>query len=288
MFTSVILPFYFYRILGKEERFSFLRFFGYLLLGYVLSQNADFLAMGVSAFAVCGILMYGFSLNDYWDFKKEAEENTIASVLRNRVLGDGAVRALILLPLGFAALLIALLVVLMEVPAVRIIPWAAIGTALLTFYSLPPVRFKDRPGGSYLVSGLGGVILFFQAYTLGRTPEAHIVLFTVLLFLFQLWLHNLHVLGDFYKGDTVFAVTRKSAMRLLRLIPLTSFVLAVLFSLVNPVFLATAIFSLFRVWSWRDAGPNTNVNLLRRNLLGPHLALYEFLVYGGAAFAGFF
>ncbi|TDA31859.1 MAG: hypothetical protein DSO02_06160, partial [Hadesarchaea archaeon] len=72
----------FYRILPWKEKGSWPKLLGYAVLGYALSYRLDFPLILLNFLTVGGIFMYGFSLNDYFDFSLEGETNYVGEVLR--------------------------------------------------------------------------------------------------------------------------------------------------------------------------------------------------------------
>jgi len=276
----VLFFLYFYRILGREKRFSFLRIMGYLFLGYVMSRNFDVALLVPNTLVLVGILMFAFSLNDFWDFKASKEENTIGVEIKKGTLSEKRALLYIISPLALTGILIYLLIFVYHFPLVNPFYWVLGSMLLLVSYSAPPLRLKEKPLLSYIAASTAVVVLFFQGYSLTGSMNFEIGLFGALLFLFQAYMHNLHVLGDFYKGDSVKHVTKEFALKLLPIIPVISFAFSALFILINPVFGITTVFSLIRIWSWRKGTTNININKIRKNLFGSHVLVYELLLYG--------
>jgi len=100
----MIDPLALYRVKRWGKKLPFTRFLGYPLLGMAMGPEGalpsfPFLLYLVDGLAVTGILMFSYSLNDYFDFLLEGDSNYLGECLGAGRLTRRQALSLILLPL---------------------------------------------------------------------------------------------------------------------------------------------------------------------------------------------
>lgn len=219
----------FYRILPRKR--SWLKLLGYTVLGCTLSHPPLSLAM-LNLLMVCGIFMYGFAINDYFDFRIGGEKNFVGTFVEKR--GEGKTFFLILLPL----------LLLTSFP---LIPPPSLALLLsffliMTFHSAPPVRMKDRFGSlGYLLPPLGLTLTTLQALLLHHPIPTHHLLLLPLVFLAAC---QDEMLGLLLRKKEI--KNRKKIERVALWLSLPLFLLSLLFLPFSPLFLTTTLFSLLK------------------------------------------
>jgi len=223
----------FYRILPWEKKGSWVKLLGYTVLGWALSHPSSFTVF-TDFLAVTGIFMYGFSLNDYFDFLLEGDSNYLGELLRTGGLTCRRALSLILLPL-----LLLLPSLLLPLPSLLLL---LLFLLILTLHSLPPVRTRDMFSGlGYLLLPLGYTLTLFQALLLRGNPlTPHLLLLLIVLVAAcQDEMLGLLLRKEELKG-------RKRVERLALWLSLPLFLLSLLFLPLSPFFLLTTVFSLVK------------------------------------------
>ena len=222
-------PLRFYRLLPPER--GWMRLLGYGVLGIALSPPSLPLLVA-DLLVLCGIFMYGFSLNDFFDYLWEGEENPVREQTERR--GKGAVLFLILLPLSTLILL-----PLLPPPSSLLL---LLFLLLLTLHSVPPARTRDRFSSlGYLLLPLGYTLTFLQALLLSGDPsKPHLLLLPIVL----VAACQDEMLGLLLRKEEVKGRERVERLSLWLSLPL--FLLSLLFLPFSPFFLLTTLFSLVK------------------------------------------
>jgi len=223
----------FYRILPWEKKGSWVKLLGYTVLGWTLSHPSPFTVF-TDFLAVTGIFMYGFSLNDYFDFLLERDSNYLGELLKTGRLTRRQALSLILLPL-----LLLLPSLLLPLPSLLLL---LLFLLILTLHSLPPVRTRDMFSGlGYLLLPLGYTLTLFQALLLRGNPfTPHLLLLLIVLVAAcQDEMLGLLLRKEELKG-------RKRVERLSLWLSLPLLLLSLLFFPLSPFFLLTTVFSLVK------------------------------------------
>ena len=225
-------PLRFYRILPWGRKGSWVKLLGYTLLGYALSHHLRPGLILLNLLAVGGIFMYGFSLNDYFDFLLEGDSNYAGEMVKKRGRG----RALLLVPLPLSFLI--LLPLFSFLPSLLLLLFFLI----LTLHSLPPFRTKERLSGfGYLLLPVGYTLSSAQAHLLLSplsTPHSFFLLLVLLAACQD------EMLGLLLRKEEVKGRKRVEAATLWLSPPL--FLLSLLLLPLSPFFLITAVFSLLK------------------------------------------
>lgn len=264
---------YFYRVLNWENKISGVRPVGYTFFGYLMAGKFEFLPIFLNTLAILGALTLCYALNDYFDWKIQKEKNFLASQIQKGRLSEKQALIYCFLPLLFFLLLFFI--------NLRIaILFFLIGFFIIFFYSLPPIRFKQRIFWGFIMPPLGVVALFLQGYSLLGSLNLNIFLLAVLIFLFQLYLETFHAIEDsLVKEEIKKIINPKRALNLLKRLPLTSLIISLGFVFLNPFFLISSFFSSIRFVALRKFKIK-DIEKIRRNLFSFHWSLYEFGIYG--------
>ena len=265
---------YFYRIQGWGNKLTSWRPIGYTFLGYLMTGGFRVLPIVFNSLAVLGILAFSYSLNNYFDWKIQKEDNFLATQVQQKGLAKRLALIYCFLPLLFSPFIFL-------IHSRTAIFLFIVVFLLVLFYSLPPVRLKKRRFFGFIASPLGAVLLFLQGYSvLGLDfNNTNVVLLAVIIFLFQCYLETVHIIKDFFDEKEVKKVGLETALKLKWQFPLLSLSVSLLFSFFSPFFLITALFSLVRMGIVRKVNIK-NIPRMRANLFSPILSLYEFGFYG--------
>jgi hypothetical protein len=267
---------YFYRILNWNEKISGSRPIGYTFLGYMMAGELKILPIIFNLFVILGVLSFWYSINDYFDFKIQKEKNFLATKIKSGELSERKAILFCLLPL----LLMVFLLFIIKKHNYQSLYYLLIIFILTTFYSIPPVRIKKRKFLSFLIPPVGASLLFLQGYTILREPTLSIILLSIILFMFQLFLEALHIMEDFTKEKEIKKIKNPdNIIAFIRKLPLLSILISLFFSFINLWFLTTTLFSFLRYIYVRKV-TFVNIHNIRTNLLSPIWSLYEFMVYG--------
>ena len=267
---------YFYRILNWDEKISGARPIGYTFLGYMMAGKFEILPIIYNLFVILGVLSFWYSINDYFDFKIQKEKNFLATKIKSGELSERKTILFCLLPL----LLMVFLLFIIKKDNYQSFYYLITIFVITTLYSVPPIRIKKRKFLSFLVPPLGASLLFLQGYTILCEPTLSIILLSIILFIFQLFLEALHIMEDFTKDKEIKKIQNPdNIIAFIRILPLISIFISIFFSFINLWFLTTTLFSFLRYIYVRKV-TFENIHNIRTNLLSPIWSLYEFMVYG--------
>lgn len=258
---------YFYRIKRLKNKVSWINSLFYGLFGMLLAGIFNFKIYFAEILILSGIFMLSFSLNDYFDFKLENDDNFIKTLVKKKIITEKKVFFLCLLPL----VLLPLAFFLNKISRLFFLIFALISV----FYSVPLFRLKrfSKSLPSVLCAGL----LFLQAYSSLRAVGIKAALMCILILVFHLMVEQIHRISEGKKG-----------LRLLKALPFVYFLLSLLFSYVNKIFLISSFFSLFRIKALTKINKNTDFKKLRYSLKSEVYSLHEFLIYLFFGVLGYF
>ncbi len=268
---------YLYRLAPWGNKLRSFRMLGYTILGYLMSGSFNLFAILINTLAVFGVLLFGFLINDYYDYKIQKEINFIGFKIKDGSLKKREFFLYLLIPL-FLVFPIFFISRFISVSKIFLISIFA-GLFLIVFYSIPPLRLKERKIAGFLVSPFAVSFLFLESFSLLKQPGLEIYLFAIIIFLFQCYLETLHSIKDFQDPNEITKVCLKDSLKLLRIFSLASFLASLLLSFVNRFFIITAPFSLLRFKALDNIKLDT-VQKTRANVFSPVLSLYEFGFYG--------
>lgn len=227
---SSLEPLKFYRLLPWRGKGSWIKLSGYTLLGYALSHRLNPPLVLLNFLTLGGIFMYGFSLNDYFDFVLEGETNYVGEVVGRR--GRGKAILLVLLPLSSLVLL-----PLFPLPSSLLL---FLFFLILTTHSLPPLRMRNRFSGlGYLLLPAGYTLTAAQAHLLLSPLSISHLLFLSLVFLAAC---QDEMLGLLLRKKEVGKRVEGLALWLSPTLSILSLILLPL----SPFFLITTVFSLLK------------------------------------------
>ena len=264
---------YFYRILNWENKISGVRPIGYTFFGYLMAGKFEFLPIIFNTSAIFGALTFCYSLNDYFDWKIQKERNFLAAKIQEGKISEKQALIYCFFPLIF------LLPIFLINPGISLLIYL-IGFSLILFYSLPPIRFKQRKFWGFIVPPLGATAIFLQGYSALSFLNLDIILLAVIIFLFQSYLETFHVFEDSLVKEEIKKIAHpKAILDLLKRLPLASLIVSLGFALLNPFFFINSFFSLIRFSAVRRFKIE-NIRKVRRNIFSLHWSLYEFGIYG--------
>lgn len=268
---------YFYRILNWENKISAVRPLGYAFFGYLMAGELIFLPIFINSLAVFGLLIFGYALGDYYDFKKSEEGSFLSSKIIKGELSEKKAFIYCLAPLIFTIPFFFLGKVFPVAKLTIIIFF--IGFLILASYSAPPFRIKERKLYGFFIIPLGTTLLFLGSFSLLGNFDLTTFFLIILLFIFQCYIETRHVLEDSLMKEEVKKMSQAKGIKLLKRLPLISLIFSLGFSFYNLAFLITSFFSLIRIIALRNFKIE-DVWRIRKNLFLPHWSLYEFLIYG--------
>jgi len=211
--------------------------------------------------------MLSFSLNDYFDFKIENDNNFIKTLIKKGRITKKKAFFLCLVP---SSLMIAVFF-LNNISRILFLIFSLISI----FYSVPPFRLKklSKSVPSVLCAG----ILFLQAYSSLRAVGLRAVLMFVLILVFHFMVEQIHRISEGKKG-----------LKLLKALPFIYFLISLLFSAFDKIFLVSSFFALFRIKSLAKISNKSDFKNLRQDLKSELYSLHEFLVYSIMGILGYF
>lgn len=268
---------YFYRIISWENKITAIRPLGYAFLGYLVAGHWVFLPILINTLAIIGLLMFAYSINDYYDFKNIGERNFLGTKIKEGNIGGKKAFVYCFLPLIFIVPLI-FINNFFQVDILSI-PLFLTGFLLTFSYLVPIFEFKKRKFLGFFILPLSTSLLFLQSFTLLGEFNLSIFFLTVLIFIFHCYVEILHVLEDSFAKREVQKIGREESIKWLRRIPFISLILSLAFSFYNLIFLVTFIFSFVRLIALKNFRIE-DIWRIRRNLFLPQWSLYEFLIYG--------
>lgn len=271
--------FYFYRILDWGGKTSFLRLFLYTALGYLMAGNFNPLLILLNSLAVFGVLAFWYSQNNYYDWKIIKEENFLSYKIRKGDLNEKKSKIYIFSPLILCVSLFGIVFFNLISPLIFILFFL-----LALIYNQPPIRIKEKSFWGFFIPIIIAPLLFLQGYFLLEGVSLNIFLFTILLLIFQSYAEVIHTLEHSLVKEEKKRIGQKNLLKLLKVIPLISFLISFLFSFHNLIFFITSFFSFVRLFSLKGFRVE-NTAKIRRNIFLPQWSLYEFLIYG--AFGAF-
>jgi len=269
----------FFRVHPAEGKFSSIRPLGYTLLGYAVAPIAPVSGIVLNTLAIAGVLMFAYSLNDYYDHFIGGERNSVGNAIARGRLSAAKALGLCCAPL------LLLPVLLFGVPPVSFV--LALALALLCLvYSLPGVALKHT-AAQFAAAPLSAGLLFVQAFLVSGALDAAVLCLLCLVVLNHFVLESLHCLHDAVVEGT-YGRKEAFAARVLRCLPWASAVVSAAFAFVHPVFLVGLAFSLIRVVCLRGFDPRGAHFRRLRNVFHPVLPTYEYLAYAAVGLLGGF
>ena len=231
-----------------------------------------------NALAVAGILAASYALNDYFDYVLKGEKNFTANLIESRQLSLRRIGLLCWLPL----------VLCLGMPFHRIIPAGLIIVLLFLtiFYSLPPIRLKERSIWGFIIPPICAVIIFLQAYSLFNGFNLTISMLAIIIFLFHLFVEGIHQMADFFAEENEKIQEKEKIIKLLYLFPCLSLIISLAFAFYQPLFLITVLFSMVRLFTLRKINIEENIFRIRKNIFSPLWSIYEFAIYGALGLTG--
>ena len=269
---------YFYRILGWEGKMTGLGSLGYTILGYSLAGKFQFLPLFLNILIVFFGILFAFSINNYYDWKIQKERNFLGEKIREGKISQRLALFFCLLPLIFGLLILAIVLKFNLISSLSAV--LLIFLFLLTFfYASPPLRLKNRKFLGFFSVPLGGFLIFLQGYFVFGKINFNFILLAILIFLFEIYLEVLHNLEDSLIKEEPKKIKTEMALKLLKILPLTSLFVSLAFSFYNLIFLNTSFFSLLRLFSLENFKIE-KIHQIRSNFFSLPLSFYEFFIYG--------
>lgn len=271
-------PLYFYRILGWKDKMTGINSLGYTILGYLMTGKFNFLPLFLNALAILFGIMFAFSINNYFDWKTQKEKNFLGKIIEEKKISQRKALFFCFLPLIFGFLIISFSLTKKLIPLLPFFLYLII-SFLTLFYALPPIRLKEKKFIGFLAVPLGSFLIFLQGYFIFGKLSLGFVLFSLLLFLFMVYLEIFHNLEDSLVKEEVKKISQDKALKLLKMLPWASLYTSFAFFLLKPIFLVSSLFSLVRLVSL-EKFKIKNIRRIRRNNFSLQLSFYEFFIYG--------
>jgi 4-hydroxybenzoate polyprenyltransferase len=256
---------------------DWIKVLGLVLIPCLLCRSSffDFLKL-ISITAL--LLAYGFSINDFFDFKCRGEKNLIGKVYRKEKY---KVISLLLFP----PLLLMLFIFSLSTFLSRV--FFILDFFLFSFYSIPPIRLRDRKILDVISNSLMfSIIIIFSFFYFISTTDIFFYFFYFIYFIYFLISELIHEISHFVKDkssgriSTVIWLGKKYSLWLINLIllfeSLFSFVFIFQFSHPFKIFPLVSLFFIVmrikRINSWSES-----FSRLRKRIYG----MAEGLVYIG-------
>ncbi len=262
---------FFYRILNWKHKVSSIRPMGYTFFGYLMAAKFEIAPLAANTIAVLGALLFWFSINDFAALKT-GEENFMAAQIKQNKLTRQKALLLCLLPLIFCSYVI----------------FTGSRTAIFIFffslvfnllYSTGPTALKNLRYFGIVAAIIAAPLLFLEAETVLGKFTLQMFFMAIIVALFHLYMELLHIIEDFQAGEEVGKIkSQASAVKILKITPLATLTVSLVFALFYPIFLITAFFSAVRILSLKGF-KQEQIQKTRRDLLSPRLSLYEFALY---------
>lgn len=276
----------FYRVRGWKNRVTWLKptlysFLAYSMIGLktLVAHNTVRLIL-LNSIVVAGIAMFSYSLNDFFNAKKE--KSFIGEQIRKKNISSKQAYTLCFIPL------VVVVGALISLANVRSAVLVAVLVLFSFMYSSKSFGLKNKKYG-WFVLPLSATILFLESYFIFvGFLTTNILFLSVIIFLFACYMEVHHIIVDQNLGE-MRVLPSKMAKNLLFTFPRISILFSIIFSFYSPIFLATTVFSVVRLFSLRRIREKdlTRIRLSStRPFLSPTYSCYEFLVYGLFGLAG--
>lgn len=248
----------------------------HVLLAYAVAGHWAVWPMALNAIATLGVFMFIAAFDDYWDYRTGTVNNFLTKQIDRDHFNPNQALFWVCAPL---ALTVPLFVAAHLIGVAGGIISLALGAAiaLIVFYAVPPLRWKERFAGSFVAPALVSIV-FLESVSVVAPVGLFVVLLSALLFLFQWYAEMLHVIDIGLQGQPKRGLSLPVALKMLRGLPVLSCLVSASMAFVNPIFLVTTCGALTR-WLAVRRLPVEVVPQARRNLLNPVWSLWEFAVY---------
>lgn len=262
---------YFYRILNWKHKVSSVRPLGYAVFGYIMAGKFEAIPLAANTLAICGALLFWFSINDFSDLNSPNEENYMGTLIKDGKITRRQALTFCLLPLALTPLVII-------TGSITAITLFAVIFVLNFLYSVGPLRLKSHKFLWVTEAILPAPLLFLECYSILGKITLLPILMAIIVALFYFYTGILHILEDFQTGEKVQKIPENLALKMLKVVPLTSLIISLVFAVFYPIFLITTIASSIRLLSLKNFHP-TQITKTRRNLFSFRFSLYEFALY---------
>lgn len=275
---------YFYRVVNWKDKINSIRPALYTIFGYIMAGIFMPDIIVLNTLCIAGILIFSYTINDYFDWKIHGETNFLSTQIMNEKISEKI------------ALIYSFIPLILCIPVFFIFPpMSTISKVLLiliflvtTFYSLPPLRLKEKDYVSFVTPPLVMTLMYLQGVTSLENLSTPVFLLGILIFIYHLYIEAIHVYADWCSEEDYKKIKdRKSLNTMLRTFPLISIILSIMFSIFNRWFLVTTFFGIVRsIETVRIT--HATIKEIRKNFFSPVWSLYEFAIYGIIGMMGFF
>ncbi len=272
---------YFYRLATWRYKVNGLRVLLYPLFGFAFAGEFNLVLMVLFLFAVLGLLMSSYALNDFYDWQLLGEKNYMSGVSSLTRMDSFTIVSLCMLPLVAAVPFV--------VYADSVLRWLFLVIAVIvTAYSVPPVRFKEKKLLGVVVPPIAMVLVFIEACIIGQAEPHIIVVLSTLLLLFQSYAEALHMLDDTLLNTEVTKLKTVTIKAFMKVILCLYIVISMyLIAYIDVVFFVSLIAGFIRLNFAQGLGTK-NIAYVRKHIWRPEWFLYEFLTYGLLGILGYF
>ncbi|MDA1334677.1 MAG: UbiA family prenyltransferase [bacterium] len=264
-----------YRIIHGKKISGF-RLLGYTFFGYAIGGVFDTIPLAINTLIVGVGIMGASILNDYYDWKLGGEINDVGSAVQEGRLSERNLLVLFLLPFIVLSMLIASLWWVSITKGAFIL--ILVNLFLSVAYSIPKLRFKERPIIGILAPPIGIFFLFFEGLILLGYPNKTQLMVASIVFLFAWFLEFLHLVDDAEEPNEVHKITGQTGMQALRIVVTLGIVTGAIFSYYSVLFLITLIAWLLRAYTLSNMHA-CEILAARRSVFHPLWRLEEFVVY---------
>jgi 4-hydroxybenzoate polyprenyltransferase len=263
---------YFYRILRWKDKTTSTRIVLHSILGYLLAGKFVLSPIFLNTLAVFAGAIFCYSFHDYFDWKLNKNGNFLSAKMKEGKLTEKKALIYCLFPLMFFLIS---LIFLKNLQSVLLL----LCFLLVILYFLPPFRFREGKILRFIVPPLAELIIFWEGYLIFGHLETAIILFSILMFIFLVFIEIMHNIEHTLSGEEKNKINQNTLLKLFKNHPIISLIISLFFSFYNRIFLITSFFSLVRLMALREFKIE-DVKMVRKNLILPQWSLYEFLIYG--------
>ncbi len=246
MFTKFLLKFY--RIQ------DWIKVLGLVLIPCILfnASPADIFKL---LFISSLLLAYGFSVNDFFDFKCRGEENLVGRTYKK----EKYITILLLLVPPLTSLYLS--IVIFSTPFSHI--FFVLDFLLFSFYSIPPFRLRDKKICDIICNSTMFPLIFVYSYFYFSSSLSSLFFFFFIIFTLYFTISEIiHQLSHFSKDETSGRIStaiwlgKRTSLKIINLIALANILFSLVFILFLPLFsIISLFFSILRVYrinSWKS------------------------------------
>jgi len=178
----------------SNKKVSSLRLILYVCFGLFLSQSFHFILFIIDIILVLSGILFASILNDYFDYQRYGEKNSIGRRLSAGKIGNAQLLIFIIVP-GVFPLILFWVLYQLQISFIALIMLIA-SFAMSLLYCLPPFRFKEKAISGLLFPPVGIYLLFLQGVFIKGIPNSTALFIAINVFIFVWYVEFLHLADD--------------------------------------------------------------------------------------------